>query len=291
MLLRRLILNLRVSLFTLLLISFFPMSTLAERPSNSLVIHFLDVGYGDAIVLRLPEEKTVLVDGGSPEEGQKVFTTLQRMGIKQLDYLVITHFHKDHAGGLYPILNAFLPSVSSDQSKYILIPLLPEIVEPEVKQVRDEVKRRGYRILSRGEMIEASPSVHLEVLHPKTLRGDPNEDSLVIKVIHQRITFLLAGDVGLQAQTELLQEYGSQLKADLIKIPHHAGEAVVDFIQAVRPQEAILSVGPNPYGSPNPEVLTMYRKAGARIHRTDEVGTITAVSDGHSLKIHPGLWP
>ncbi len=262
--------------------------------SPALKVFFLDVGYGDAILLHLPEGGGILIDGGSPEEGQMVSAALREVGVKQLDYLVITHFHKDHAGGLKPVFKEFLPHyplAEANGSDQILISVLPKTVEPEVETIKTEVERRPYRIVRRGETIPVSPSVKFEVLHPKTLREDPNEDSLVIKVVHQRITLLLAGDVGLEGQKELLHEYNSRLKADLIKIPHHAGEAVEDFIQAVHPQDAILSVGPNPYGSPNPEVLTMYRKAGARIHRTDEVGTMTAVSDGHSLKIHQGLRP
>lgn len=97
--------------------------------------------------------------------------------------------------------------------------------------------------------------------------------------------------MGLGAQKELLQEYGSRLKADLIKIPHHGGEAVEDFIQEVHPQDAILSVGLNPYGSPDPDVLKMYQKAGARIHRTDQVGDIIVTSDGWSFKVHSERLP
>ncbi len=291
---RGLFLAKKIGLFVLFLISFSFSPILAETSPQRLIIHFLDVGYGDAIVLRLPEGKTVLVDGGSPEEGQMVSAALREMGVKRLDYLVITHFHKDHTGGLGPVFKEFFPtysSVEANEPNRILIPLLPKMVDPDVKTIKTEVERRPYRIVRRGETIQASPSVKFEVLNPRILRDDLNEDSLVIKVIHKRITFLLAGDVGLQAQAELLQEYGSQLKANLIKIPHHGGEALEDFIQAVHPQDAILSVGPNPYGSPNPEVLTMYRKAGARVHRTDEVGTMTAVSDGRSLKVHSGFSP
>jgi competence protein ComEC len=283
-----------INLILLFLASVFLPPSLAESIPQPLIVHFLDVGYGDAIVLRLPEGGTILVDAGGPEQGPKVSATLAKMGIKQLDHLVITHFHKDHAGGLDSIFKEFLPDyllAEANGSDRILISVLPKTVEPEVEAIKTEVERRPYRIVRRGEKIQVSPSVKFEVLNPKILKDDPNEDSLVIKITHGRVSFLLGSDVGLGAQKELLQEYGSQLKADLIKIPHHAGEAVEAFIQAVRPQDAILSVGPNPYGSPNSEVLKMYRKAGARIHRTDEVGTITAVSDGHSLKVLQGLQP
>ncbi len=249
-------------------------------PPARLIVHFLDVGYGDATVLRLPEGGVILVDGGGPDQASRIAAALRKLGIQHLDYLVITHFHKDHAGGLGLVLEEFVPPEAP-----ILLPLLPKRVEPEVEAVLAEVERRPYRIVGRGEWIPVSSSVRLEVLHPRRLTGDPNEDSLVLKVIHGRITLLLAADVMLTGQRELFLEYGSRLKSDLIKIPHHAGEAQEAFIQAVSPQDAILTIGPNPYGSPNPKVLEMYRKAGSLIHRTDEKGAITVTSDGRSFQI------
>jgi len=237
-------------------------------------------------VLRLPEGGAVLIDGGLPEKGPHVVSALKEMGVKRLDTLLVTHFHKDHAGGLGPILDQFLP-ISSEQGRRggILLPLLPEAVEPEVAPVLRKIEERPYRVVRRRETILLSPSVRLEVLHPGTLRGDPNDDSLVVKIIHREIVFLFMADIGPAVQKELLEVYGPKLKADVAKIPHHGGEAVESFVQAVRPKRAILSVGPNPYGLPKEEVLEMYRRAGAQIHRTDLEGTLAITSDGSSLRV------
>ncbi|MCG3113621.1 MAG: hypothetical protein MCM46_17570 [Candidatus Manganitrophus sp. SB1] len=81
-------------------------------------------------------------------------------------------------------------------------------------------------------------------------------------------------------QRELLAIYGPKLKANVAKIPHHGGESIEPFVQAIRPERAILSAGPNPYGLPKEEVLEMYRRTGAHLHRTDLEGTITITSDG-----------
>jgi len=262
--------------------------------ASSLIIHFLDVGYGDTIVLRLPEGQTVLVDGGRPEEGQKVSATLRDLGIKRLNYVVITHFHKDHAGGLDDVLTQFLNPASVSKSgrlERIFIPVLPKTVEPEAETVKAKIQQLPYRIVRRGKTLPISSSVKLDVFHPETLKGDPNEDSLVLMLIHGHVKILLTGDIGLEAQKELLQIYGTRLKADVMKVPHHGGEALEEFIEAVSPREAILSIGPNPYGLPKSEVLGFYKKKGARIHRTDQVGDITAISDGRSLEVHKGLNP
>lgn len=92
-------------------------------------------------------------------------------------------------------------------------------------------------------------------------------------------------DIGPEVQRELLAIYGPKLKANVAKIPHHGGESIEPFVQAIRPERAILSVGPNPYGLPKEEVLEMYRRTGAHLHRTDLEGTITITSDGRSVRV------
>lgn len=237
-------------------------------------------------MLRLPEGGAVLIDGGPPERGLRVAAALREMGIDMLDALLITHFHQDHAGGLGPVLDQFfhVPS-KQERTGMILLPLFPKAVEPEVETVLRKIERRPYRVVRRGEIIPLSSSVRLEVLHPDLLRGDPNEDSLVVKIIHRKIVFLFMADIGPDAQRELLAVYGPKLKADVAKIPHHGGASIEPFIQAIRPERAILSVGPNPYGLPKEEVLEMYRRVGARLHRTDKEGTLTIISDGRSYRV------
>lgn len=237
-------------------------------------------------MLRLPEGGAVLIDGGRPEKGPRVASLLRQMGIDRLDALLVTHFHPDHAGGLGPVFDQLLPfSSKKERTGMILLPLFPKAVEPEVETVLRKIERRPYRVVRRGEIIPLSDSVRLEALHPGALRGDPNEDSLAVKVIHGEMIFLFTADIGPEVQRELLAIYGPKLKANVAKIPHHGGESIEPFVQAVRPERAILSIGPNPYGLPKEEVLEMYRRAGAHLHRTDLEGTITITSDGRSVRV------
>ncbi len=265
-----------------------PPITSSEIPL--LNIHFIDVGYGDAILLQIPEGLSILIDGGKPEAAPKVIAQLKKWGIKKLDYLFITHFHKDHAGGLGPILETYIPKPTSKlEDTEILLPFSPletEIHEA-VQDVVDALKHYSLKIIRRGEQITPSPHIQIKVLHPKTLTGDQNEDSLVLKIMHGANSFLLAADAGLNTQQELIDIYGKQLQADLIKIPHHANEtrAHQPFIDAVNPTIAILSIGPNDYQAPNPTILEAYQKTGAELFRSDHHGNIHIKSDGQSLQV------
>jgi competence protein ComEC len=257
-----------------------------------LKVYFLNVGYGDAIILQIPEGKMVLVDGGKPEDGKKVAAALKKLKIDNLDLVIITHFHKDHAGGLQEILSHFLKSVSQDLSRNrVLIPFIPNSVEPEVAPVKTQILTLPYRIIRRGETLSLSSKVDLNILHPKVLTDDPNEDSIVAKVSYGDTSILLTADIGPATQMDLVHAYGAQMASDIIKIPHHGSVLLEEFIEAVRPQSAVISVGPNPYGSPKPQVLELLKKKGIQIYRTDQVGDISVLSDGQSLRILNGIHP
>lgn len=247
--------------------------------AQSLVVRFLAVGYGDAIVIQAPEGQVVLVDGGYDERGPQLVRNLQALGIGHLEYLVVTHFHPDHAGGLAAVLEA-IPVENP-----VLVAYFPDEVEPGARRILERLRQMPRRQLKRGDQVSLSASVHLEVLHPETLSGDPNGDSLVLMLRYRKTRLLLGGDVGADAQRAIVDRYGPALRADLIKIPHHGLGGIPEFIEQVRPRFAVLTVGPNPYGAPDERLLEQYRRAGARIYRTDRRGEVRAVSDGHAWAI------
>ncbi len=251
----------------------------------SLHIYFIDVGYGDAILIQLPNGGTLLIDSGKPEAAPQVIAQLETLGIKQLDQVILTHFHKDHAGGLSPILKNYF---SLKPKLWIGLPFSPfEMeIEPEVMQTIDMLKQYPIKILQKGEQLQPSPHVLIEILHPEILSGNQNEDSLVLKMTHGALSFLLAADAGPKTQRTLVARYGPQLQSDLIKIPHHANETEIlpSFINAVNPEIAILTIGPNTYNAPNLDILEAYQKTGAQLFRTDQHGTVHITSDGKTLQ-------
>ena len=151
----------------------------------------------------------------------------------------------------------------------------------------DQLKKYTVQVVRKKELIPCSPSVRFEVLHPETLSGKQNDDSLVLKISHGNISFLLAADAGPAVQKKLLEDYGHELRADLLKIPHHANDHEVyePFLEAVAPGISILSIGENTYDAPNAKLLLLYQNTSKRLFRTDVHGTIAASSNGRTLKI------
>jgi len=269
--------------------SLFLLTSQIQMPqAGALNIHFLDVGYGDAAVIQTPEGKTLLVDGGKPEDGEKIAAFLQKQGIHKPDALIITHFHKDHAGGLLPLLRHFMAEPPGKASPpRIFVPFFPKTAPQKNKALQtvlEILRRRPLKILKRGDRLTFSPTVQIDILNPEGLSGDQNNDSLVLRLSHKKNTILLAADIGLAAQKTLLKAYGESLKSDLLKIPHHAIELERGFLDAVSPKTAVLTIGSNPYGAPDFRIVARYRKK-ARLLRSDRHGTVTVTSNGQGLKI------
>lgn len=259
-----------------------------SRSAPPFKIHFIHVGYGDAFILQTPEAVNILIDGGKQVAVPHLLAALQRLNILSIDMLIITHFHKDHVGGLLPILENFLSESAEHPGKiYIPFALKNLEIEPEIAAVMDQLEKYQLRIMQQGETLLRSGSLHIEVLHPGELTGNQNEDSLVLKITHGKICFLLTADIGLKTQEKLYKDYGKHLKCDLIKMPHHANDTTVfrPFLEYADPKISILTIGENDYQAPNPSVLAAYQAQSETLYRTDQHGNITAISDGASLHI------
>jgi competence protein ComEC len=240
-------------------------------PPSGLEVVFLDVGQGDAAVVRTPEGATVLIDAG-PDPDQ-VATELAALGVRRIELVVASHAHADHVEGYPAVLARYAvglliePGCPAESPSYRRF--LDAIADEEVP-VRHP---RGGTTLSVGHLL-------VEVLGPDACHPDsPNDDSLVLRLSHGSDVILFAGDAEVPSQEDLLED-GDPLAADVLKVPHHGGDtSTADFFDATDAQVALVSTGPNDYGHPVPSVLATLERMGMLVVRTDQAGNVTVRFD------------
>jgi competence protein ComEC len=251
-----------------------------------LALHFLDVGQGDAAVLRTPGGRWVLVDGGPAsaraDAGRRVVAPfLQRRGARRLAAAVVSHAHADHLGGVPAVLRRVPASL-------VIEPGAP-VTDGGYLAFLDQLVGAGlaWHPARRGECFRLD-GVAFTILHPEPgwagWGEDVNEDSVVLLVEYGAFQALFTGDAGFPAEEALAGRIG---EVDLLKVGHHGsrGSTGNAWLQRLRPRVAVISVGRNDYGHPAPE--TMARLAAHRIpvRRTDQDGTVSVTTDGRSMLV------
>jgi Predicted hydrolase (metallo-beta-lactamase superfamily) len=250
------------------------------QSGQNLTVHFLDVDQGDSILLEI-DGKSMLVDSGESDQGKIVTAYLQNQKISTLDYIVATHPHSDHIGGMNEILNNFQVEHFVDSG----YPHTSKTYENMLTTI--DQKNIPFQVAQAGQKIDFDPAVDIEILNPaKTRSKDLNENSVVLKVTYGTTSFLLMGDAGLETE-ERIKEAGYNVDSDILKVGHHAsrsGNGAL-FISAVSPEVSVIEVGAgNDYGHPHAEILERLQKA-SKVYRTDLDGTITVTTDGSTYTV------
>jgi beta-lactamase superfamily II metal-dependent hydrolase len=253
----------------------------SEKPADgNLTVHFLDVGQGDSILLEY-NGKAMLVDAGERDQGQVVSAYLHDQGISSIDYVVATHPHSDHIGGMDEVLNSFQAGHFIDSG----FPHTSKTYENMLTAI-DE-KNIPFEVAEEGNKIEFDPAVDIEILNPGSEYSDElNENSVVLRVSYGEVSFLLMGDAGLETEEKLLSS-GYDLDSDILKVGHHASRSGTGqaFISAVSPEISVIELGAgNDYGHPHAEILERLQKA-SRVYRTDLDGSIAVTTDGSAYTI------
>ena len=251
-----------------------------EDPPGLMKVSFIDVGQGDSILVQLPDGQNLLVDAGTRDTGIKVIKHLKKAGIEKIDYLVATHPHEDHIGGMAAVIRAFdvggiyMPKTSHTTKTYI--------------ELLETIQSNGLKITAAeaGIKIVETAELSVLVLAPNSAAyEDLNNYSAVIKLTYGKLGFLLTGDALTQSEKEMLAK-GTDLKADVLKVGHHGSYSSTSqgFLDAVNPKYAVISVGAeNDYGYPHDAALR--RLSGIQLYRTDLDGNVVFTTDGTGLQV------
>jgi len=250
--------------------------------SAELSVHYIDVGQGDSTLI-VSGDSTVLIDAGEKESGPAVSAYLLSQNISHLDYIIATHPHSDHTGGIEEILKRFdtgcvlVPHISeggSDDDLYTWN-ALRKILDKSDAKVREVYP---------GMKINLDIS-ELSVLAPFGNYENINNYSVVTELVHGDNIFLFTGDAEIESEAEMLG-HGMLEDVDVLKAGHHGSytSSGGEFLEIVKPEFAVVSCGAgNSYNHPSEAVMRRFRDSGTRIFRTDIQGSIIAQSDGKTI--------
>lgn len=245
-------------------------------------IKFIDVGQGDAALVSC-DGHYMLIDGGPKSAADKVYNVLVDEKVTCLDYLIISHMHEDHIGGLQKALTYVSEvgktlSVETDDDSDEYYDFHSELLIDGCSSI--EIPKVGQKY-SLGSAI-------IEIIAVGDPTMDENE-SLIVLVTYGSTTFLFTGDMKYQTEDKISDKYSDNFPVTLLKVAHHGAENSTEyrFVRTTNPKYAIISVGAeNRYGHPTEKVLSVLEQAKVKTYRTDLCGTITVTSDGKELTIN-----
>ena len=247
---------------------------------EDLLIDFIDVGQADSILIR-NQDKVMLIDAGTNEAGKTVVNYLETLGITKIDYLIGTHPHEDHIGGLDDVINNF-------DIGQIYMPKI-ETTTKTFEDVLEAIENKNLTVTApnKGDKIELGQAVGEFMTEPILDKDNLNVSSLVLRLEFGNTSYLFMGDA-----EEENEETIRWPKTDVLKVGHHGSStsSSESFLEQVQPKYAIIMVGKdNFYGLPKQETIDELNNMGCEIYRTDEDGTIRMTSDGNTIEIKPSL--
>lgn len=252
---------------------------------NEAAVYFLDTGQSDCSLI-MTGTHNVLIDGGDLGSGNTISGALKALGIEQLDYVMLSHPHVDHFGGMTEILGEF-------PVEKFLMPYIPDDMIPRTfNYSRILATLEYYKIecqyVKSGDVIQLGESV-LEIAAPVySDYSKLNDLSVVARFVHGENAFLFTGDLEAAAERDILAN-GSDIKANVLKVGHHgsAGASSMEFLNNISPSIAVVEAGVyNTYGHPRSEVIERLGAAGCcELCATSLNGNIAIISDGTALRI------
>ncbi|NBJ95158.1 ComEC/Rec2 family competence protein [Parablautia muri] len=252
--------------------------TFAKAASpDEMEVHFIDVGEGDATLIKCGGQ-SMLIDAGDDSKGTAIQNYLQKQGVKNLDYLILTHPDADHIGGAPVIITkfnidkVFVSNYEKDTKTYQK--LIQALDNKRLKYITPKVGDKYY--LGTASITIAGPNKEYT---------DPNDASIALTIQNGKNKFLFTGDAEEKAEQDIL-ENSIDISADVYKVGHHGSKTSSSeaFLKAAAPSYAVISCGEgNSYGHPHAQTMNNLRAMGVQVYRTDEQGSIIATSDGNKI--------
>jgi competence protein ComEC len=260
----------------------------ASSQSYSIQVSYIDVGQGDSALIQNSDGYNILLDGGTVSAGPIVLAYLRNNGVYNLNAIVASHADSDHIGGLITILDA--TDITVDSVIYNGYPGDTQTWNNFVSAVASE----GLTLTAAqypGELHWGTTTAY--ILNPPTglINPETNDASIVLLLDHHNIDSLFTGDIDSTVESQIIAR-GTPIVSDILKVAHHGSNysTSVEFLNAVQPQDSIISVGQNPYGHPGADTIARLLASGTNIWRTDTNGTIIVTSsDGISYQVIPSI--
>lgn len=287
-----------MKLSSLLLISFILITNtyfqLTQKPDNKFHVTFCDVGQGDGIVLRSPENTIYLIDAGPDASILSCLGDKTPIFNRSINTIFISHLHADHLAGAIEVVKRYgVKTISTNTIGY---------QTPETQELVKQVKDHNVRLIEtrKGQQLQLGSAISMQVYWPELTSwnqengnwqaylDDFNDSSLVFTLQHNKVLFIFTGDAGgkildMIAQTQQYQDALRNTKVHILKVSHHGSKDVLAqrFLEATMPNLAVISAGKdNDFGHPHPEVLSELNKRNIPIARTDLNGDIEVTSNG-----------